>query len=464
MQRTVVGGAGRRVRAVAVARIGPVLARRQPVRTDLPLATWGLEIGSNGTLWSDGVDLAAVAAEHGTPLHIVRGDRLDANAAAAVAAGDVFYSYKTNPVPAVLGRLHASGVGAEVISPYELWLAIRLGVPGDRLLYNGPAKSPDSIRAAIRHGALLVNANSTSEAALVARLAADERRTVSLGLRVTVAGSWGGQFGIASVDAAAGAVRAALADPWVDLRGLHVHRGITIRDAATMEGYLRAVLERAAELRRRTGWSPAILDLGGSLGCPTVAALPRRQYRLNRALGADLIPPDPSTCLSIADAAAIAAEIVAADAAAAGIQAPRIVLEPGRALTGDTQFLLTSVVDVNDGPLPHAVLDAGINIAEPVTSEYHQLVSVTAPGVAATAGYRLVGPICTPADVLVNHWRLPSLGPGHVLAIMDTGAYFVPFSTTFSFPKPAIVVQDGPAVNMVRRRQTFDDITDLDDP
>jgi diaminopimelate decarboxylase len=84
--------------------------------------------------------------------------------------------------------------------------------------------------------------------------------------------------------------------------------------------------------------------------------------------------------------------------------------------------------------------------------------------VAATAGYRLVGPICTPADVLVNHWRLPSLGPGHVLAIMDTGAYFVPFSTTFSFPKPAIVVQDGPAVNMVRRRQTFDDITDLDDP
>ncbi len=459
-----IGRVTRRVRSAAVARIGPIVARRQPVRTDLPLATWGLEIGPNATLWSDGVDLAAVATAQGTPLHVVRGDRLDANAAAAVAGGDVFFSYKTNPVPAVLARLHAGGVGAEVISPYELWLAIRLGVTGERLIYNGPAKSLDSIRTAIRHGALLVNANSVSEAALVARLAAAERRVVSLGLRVPVPGSWGGQFGIAGLDAAAGAVRAALDDPWVDLRGLHVHRGITIRDAATMEGYVRAVLDRAAELRRRTGWSPAILDLGGSLACPTVAAVPWRQFRFNRALGTDLIPPDPSTCLRIADAAAIAAELVSADATAAGIPVPRIVLEPGRALTSDTQFLLTSVVDVNDGPLPHAVLDAGINIAEPVTSEYHQLVSVTAPGAPATTEYRLVGPICTPADVLVNHWRLPPVEPGHVLAIMDTGAYFVPFSTTFSFPKPAIVVQDGPDLRFVRRAETFDDITALDHP
>ena len=84
-------------------------------------------------MWSDGIDLAALAAEHGTPLHVVRGDRLDANAAAAMAASeaaDVFSSYKTNPVPGVLARLHGHGIGAEVISPYELWLAMRLGVPG----------------------------------------------------------------------------------------------------------------------------------------------------------------------------------------------------------------------------------------------------------------------------------------------------------------------------------------------
>jgi diaminopimelate decarboxylase len=417
-------------------------------------------------VWSAGVDLAALAVEHGTPLHVVRGDRLDANAAAATAAAaeaDVFSSYKTNPVPAVLARLHRAGVGAEVISPYELWLAIRLGVPGDRLIYNGPAKSPASIRAAVRHGCLLVNANSVREAALIARIAAEERRVVNLGLRVPVPGSWGGQFGIADVDAAAGAVRAARADEWVSLRGLHVHRGGTIRTADTMAGYTRAVLGRAAELHTRTGWTPDILDIGGSLGCPTSAAIPARQFRLNRALGTDLLPPDPATCLRIADAAALAHGLVAADAAARGVAVPRLVLEPGRALTGDTQLLLARVVDVNDGPLPHAVLDAGINVAEPVTSEYHHLVSVTSPGVPAAGAYRLAGPICTPADVLYNHWRLPPLAPGHVLAIMDTGAYFVPFSTTFSFPKPAVVVQDGPTISVARRAETFEDMTALDD-
>ena len=106
-------------------------------------------------------------------------------------------------------------------------------------------------------------------------------------------GAWIAQFGIPDSRAAADAVRAALDDPWVALRGLHVHRGLTIRSAATMAAYVGAVLGRAAELRARTGWSPAILDLGGSLACPTSSSLPTRQYRLNRALGTDLLPPDP---------------------------------------------------------------------------------------------------------------------------------------------------------------------------
>ena len=150
--------------------------------------------------------------------------------------------------------------------------------------------------------------------------------------------------------------------------------------------------------------------------------------------------------------------------AGGGVPAPRVILEPGRAMTGDTQLLLTSVVDIkDDGALDHGVLDAGMNIAEPVPHEYHQLFSVTAPGAPATSAYRLAGPICTPADVLYNHWRLPPLAPGHVLAIMDTGAYFVPFSTTFSFPKPALLMQDGDEVTVCRRPRTFDDMVALDD-
>ncbi len=459
-----IGAATRRARAIAKGRVGSLVARRQPRRVDPPLATWGLAIGASGTLWRGTVDLQELVAEHGSPLHVIGGERIDANAAAALGRGaDIFASYKTNPVPGVLTRLHDHGVGAEVISPYELWLAMHLGVPGERLIYNGPAKSPASIREAIRHGVLAINANSASEAALVARLAAEERRVVNLGLRMAVPGAWGGQFGIGDAATAAAVIRAARDDPWVALAGVHVHRGSTMRTADAMAAHVGAVLGRVAELRRASGWSPPIVDVGGSLACPTSAGIPTRQFRLNRALGTDLLPPDPADCLSVGDAAELAAQLVADDAAAAGVAVPRVVLEPGRALTGDTQLLLTTVVDVKeDGALPHAILDAGINVAEPVRSEYHHLVSVSAPGAPATTGYRLAGPICTPADVLYNHWRLPPLAPGHILAIMDAGAYFVPFSTTFSFPKPAIVLQDGDHIRTLRRRETFDDMTSLD--
>ena len=414
-------------------------------------------------MWSDGLDLADLAAEHGTPLHVVRGDRLDANAAAAMAASesaDVFSSYKTNPVPGVLARLHGHGVGAEVISPYELWLAMRLGVPGERIIYNGPAKSPESIRAAIRHDVLLINANSVSEARLIAAIAAEEQRVVNLGLRVTVPGAWIAQFGIPELGAAADAVRAAARRPLG--RPARPARAPRADDPQRRDdgGATSAPCSGGPpSCGPAPAGAPTILDLGGSLACPTSSSLPTRQYRLNRALGTDLLPPDPDDCLRIADAARLAAELVGRDAAAGGYAPPRLVLEPGRALTGDTQFLLTRVVDINDGALPNAILDAGINVAEPVTSEYHQLISVTSPGLHATTAYRLAGPICTPADVLYQHWRLPPLTPGHVLAIMDSGAYFVPFSTTFSFPKPAIVLQDGPEITVLRERETYDDMT-----
>ena len=465
-------GASAWLRDEAKSRLGPIISRRRPRRTDLPLATWGLSIGANGTLWSRAVDLAQLARESGTPLHVARADLIDRNARDALAprlgadatGADIFYSYKTNPVPGVLRRLHERGVGAEVISPFELWLATRLGVPPARVVYNGPAKSVDSVRDAIRRDVLLVNANSASEAALIGRLAAGERHRVNLGLRVALPGMWGGQFGIASGSSdVVAAVRAALDEPFVDLRALHFHRGLTIRDRDTMAAYVDAVLAFCDSLRAATGWHPPVLDLGGSLASPTVAPIPPLDLRLNRALGTDLLPPDPADCLSVAAASQLAAAAIGAHARAAGLAPPTVILEPGRALTGDTQFLLTTVVDVkDDGGLPHAVLDAGINVAEPVRTEYHQLFSVTAPGAAHDIGYRLAGPICTPADVLCNNWRLPRLEPGHVLAVMDSGAYFVPFSTSFSFPKPAVVMQDADQITVLRARESFADVVAKD--
>ncbi|MEM1335341.1 MAG: pyridoxal-dependent decarboxylase, partial [Actinomycetota bacterium] len=280
------------------------------------------------------------------------------------------------------------------------------------------------------------------------------------GVRVALPSMWGGQFGLDSSSPAVDrVVRAALDDPLVELTGLHFHRGTTIRSTDDVDGHIGDILAYADALYRRTGWWPSVLDVGGSLATPTVGAIPMVEFRLNRAFASDLLPPDPTSTAGLGQVSTMLRDAVDAHCQAGGLPAPRIVIEPGRAMTANTQMLLTTVLDVKrDGSITHAVLDAGINVAEPVQSEYHQLFSVTAPTAAATESYRLAGPICTPADVLYNNWRLPELRPGHVLAIMDAGAYFVPFSTSFSFPRPGIVMQDGGVVVPLRAAETMDDL------
>ena len=463
----------RNLRRLAKNQVGPRLLPRLPRRVDFPHETFGLSVASSGRLQLREHDLVALTEEYGSPLHVVDAVQLDAAvdeaiapfAASAGSGCDVFYSYKTNPVPAVLNRLHVRGIGAEVISAYELWLALRLGVPGDRIIFNGPVKSTESIRRAIDEGVLAINANSHSEAMRIRAIAHDAGQTVRLGIRVALQGAWGGQFGMAAkLDDLVALVDDAREDPLVDLVSLHVHRGGTLRGSAAVEAHVNQVLEFLDVLVDRTGWCPEIVDFGGSLASPTVGPFENRQYRLNRLLGADLLPPDPDRAMSIGAASTLAARLLADWAGRTGVPTPRGVIEPGRSLTSQSQFLLTTVVDVKADVEPsHAIVDAGINVADAAAHEYHQLYSVTQPTAVADTPYRIAGPICTPADVLYNNWRLPELDAGDILAIMDAGAYFVPFSTSFSFPRPAIVVcePDG-AVRVGRKAEHFEDLVRLD--
>jgi diaminopimelate decarboxylase len=433
---------------------------------DMPPSRWGLQRDGSGTLTLHGTSLRDLAARHGSPLHVVDGRKLDANAAdfqSPRPGGShgclVCYSYKTNPVPAVLQRLHAAGIGAEVISAYELWLALRLGVAADRIIYNGPAKSDESLRDAAAAGIRLVNLNSRTEIPRMAAAARAVGRRMRVGVRVSFPDGWGQQFGESvATGAAVRAFEEALAVPEFEIVALHVHRGNEIAAREDAEGFVDRVLAFTDVLASRFGLQLEIIDFGGSLACPTAPPFSPLRFRLNSAVGADLAPRSPAAVVTIRDYVAMVQERV--ERHYAGRAAPTIALEPGRALTANTQMLLTSVHEVRDpsDALTLAILDAGMNIASPVQGSYHQLLPVTARPGAPERAYRLAGPICTPADILYRHWRLPELVPGDLLAIMDAGAYFVPFSTSFSFPQPGIVMVDELGSRLVRRAETFEDM------
>src|SRR5690606_12119650 len=94
-----------------------------------------------------------------------------------------------------LRLLHAEGIGAEVISEYELWLAFRLGVEPSRVIYNGPVKSDASLQEAIRRRIRLINANHREEIGRIGALAQTLGERPVTGVRVSTSASWSGQFG-----------------------------------------------------------------------------------------------------------------------------------------------------------------------------------------------------------------------------------------------------------------------------
>jgi diaminopimelate decarboxylase len=417
-----------------------------------------------------GVALTQLAEQWGSPLHVLDVARLRDNARRFSSPGspdlpacEVFYSYKTNPVPGVLRELHRAGVGAEVISHYELWLALELGVAPSKIVYNGPAKSPESIRMAVERDIALLNLNHREEIEVVSRIAAELGRRARVGLRVSMTG-WAGQFGTpAARGEALSAFAQALASPHLEVVGLHVHRGGMMRSEAEAEQLLDGVLALADELHRELRLELGIIDLGGSIASPSVRGLGERELRLNRTLLRELAAPDPAPALRGEVYTRLVAERISAHFRAAGRVAPRIFLEPGRALSSDAQILLTRVVGLKaQDELTFAILDAGINVAESCRAEYHQVFALQRDPSRSTQIYTLVGPICTPADTLRWAVRLPQLRLGDTLAIMDAGAYFVPFSTSFSFPRPGIVMVEDGNVTSLRRAETFDDLLRLD--
>jgi diaminopimelate decarboxylase len=439
-----------------------------PNTVQLPPELWQLTRSGTG-LALEGVELHDLLKQVGSPLHVVHAGKLRSNADAFLSARprsircEVAFSYKTNPLPGALQLLHERGIWAEVISEYELWLALELGVPPERIVYNGPAKSERSVEEAIRLGLFLLNVNSVEELSSVARIAERVGRRVRLGIRIAPPTAWGGQFGVPLEKALAAFAHASTLRS-VDLVGLHAHAGGQLRSEARATTFLAEVLSFTDQLHERIGLDLEVLDVGGSLAVPTVAPLDASALRLNQTFGVPLEAPSWKTALTPAKHVALVCEAVDAHYQSVGRLPPTVILEPGRALTGNTQMLLASVVALNASKQPaYAVLDAGINLAECVRGEYHQVFPLNRFGEACTRLYALAGPICSPGDVLYRTVRMPPLSVGDSVAIMDAGAYFLPFSTSFSFPQPGVVMIDEGRVVTLRRAETLEDLQRRDE-
>ncbi len=435
----------------------------------LPPETWNAETSTQGHLVIGGCDVVELARQFGTPLYIVDELKLRHDCKNFLDGMRRFYphvelgySYKTNPLPEAIRVIHDCGALAEVISHFELWLALKLGVAPNNIIFNGPAKTPEALDLAVQKGVKLINVDGLDEIDTLAATAARYNVKQAVGVRVVTSVGWQAQFGLRL---RTGEVRQAFDRisklPSLIPTGLHVHLGTGIKDVPTYLQAIREMLEFARQLARDTGVKLSYFDFGGGFGVPTVQPIEMWDTRLmqnNLPVG----PIDLNKAPRIEDYARSIGELMRAYYPADAL--PTIAFEPGRAISSSAQSLLLQVLTVkreSDGTT-RAILNGGKNYALPTGYEYHEVFPASRMNEPLGEPINFYGPLCHPGDVLFVRKRFPKLAAGDPVVIMDAGAYFVPNQMNFSNPRPAaIMVKDGSA-RLIRERETFDDIVRLD--
>lgn len=379
--------------------------------------------------------------ECGTPLYVYDLDRVDRARADLYGwlpdGVEVYYAFKANPHPAVVGALASGGHGrpcrAEVSSEGELAVALGAGYAGTDVLYTGPGKTARELRAAVDAGVTfsaesLGDLRHVGEAATAAGVVArcvlrinSARSGARTGIRMTGVPT---QFGIDSETV--GALRAdLLAVSGVEIAGLHLYAQSNAADEDELLAELTHAVELAAGIRDELGIGFTLLDIGGGFAAPYAAPGERAGYpNLRAGLAAVLDRHFPGWRRG----------------------EPQVAVESGRYLVGDSGTLVAGVSNVKEGRgRRFVVLDVGINAFGGMSGLGRLLPSAVVPDSVRperpgpTRPATLAGPLCTPGDVLAREVEIGPLAPGDVLTIPNVGAYGATASLLMFLGRPAPV-------------------------
>jgi diaminopimelate decarboxylase len=404
-------------------------------------------IRREGELCCEDVPLGRIAAEVGTPTYVYSTATLTRHYRVfGEAFGDtphlVCYSVKALSTLAVLRLLARLGSGFDIVSGGELHRVLLAGGDPRKVVFSGVGKTEAEMARALEVGIKCFNVESLAELDHLAAIAARAGRRAPVSLRVNpdvdpkthpyiATGLRHSKFGIPA-ERALEAYRRARSFPSLEVVGIDCHIGSQLADVAPMIDACRRLLDLVDALTAE-GMVLQHLDIGGGLGVT---------YDQET-------PPSPASY-----AAALRAEIAGRDL--------ELVLEPGRVITANAGVLLTRVLLTKEGSAKRfVVVDAAMNDAlrPALYGAWHGVEPVSMPREARQV-VDVVGPVCESGDFLARDRDLPELQAGDLVVLRTAGAYgFVMSSNYNSRPRSAEVLVGGQGYEIIRDRETLDDLT-----
>jgi len=411
-------------------------------------------VHKEGQLHAEGIALSHIAEEVGTPAYVYSRSAFEdsfksiSNALASVPHF-IAYAVKANGNLALLARLRQLGAGADIVSGGELLRARRAGFSTDKIVFSGVGKTDAELRAALSLGIRSIHVESVGEIEVIEALAQELGVKARIALRINPdvdpathpyisTGLHSTKFGL-EPELARALLPRIIASKHLRLEGIACHIGSMVLSPEPLRDAMEIVARFAVECAN-AGAHIKTVDAGG--GWPMLYGNEERDAQSHAVFGQAIIE---------------GMQRGGADKLGA-----TLMVEPGRAIVGDSGVLLTRVLFVKEqAGKRHVIVDAAMTelIRPALYRAYHAIVPVTDQPDAHLTPADVVGPVCESGDFFAHDRSLPPLKRGDLLAIRGAGAYSAAMASNYnSRPFAPEVLVSGDSFSVVRDRQTLDDL------
>jgi diaminopimelate decarboxylase len=415
-----------------------------------------------GKLYCESTDLALLAEQHATPLYVYSQQTvLDhyrrLNNALQPLDHEICYAVKANSNLAILRVLAEEGAGFDIVSGGELYRIITAGGDPAKCTFAGVGKTRDEIAYALYNNIGSFNIESEEELLAIDEVASSLDRNAPIAVRVNPdvdakthkyisTGKSENKFGI-GLDRVEAVYELAAGLKHLELKGLQTHIGSQITEPKPFADAIDKIVPVAQRLRNRFGIE--FFSIGGGIGIVYQGSLESGdqiwwQQKENEAMSIEeyagaILPRLQSLRM-------------------------RVLLEPGRFLVGNAGILLTRVLyRKKTANKVFIIVDAGMNdlIRPALYQGYHEIVPLNET--ADTIRADVVGPVCETGDFIALDREIADVQAGDLLAIMSAGAYGFSMASNYnSRPLPAEVLVHGKTHQVIRRRQNYADLVQLE--
>lgn len=402
----------------------------------------------------DGVGVTELTERFGSPLFVFSERTIRRRIREAVQTFTIRYprvqfawSYKTNYLGAICSIFHDEGSMAEVVSEMEYDKARLLGVPGPRILYNGPYKTQRSLERAVAEGASL-HIDNLEEIAAVEEIAAAANKKVDVGIRINLDAGiypmWD-RFGFNLENGQAyQAIRRISVGDRLNVTTFHCHLGTFILDPLAYGRAVEKLLAFADYIRGEFKMTIRTLNMGGG-------------FASSNTLHTQYLPGEQTSPSLAQYADALTAPLMKAGS---GREPISLILECGRTLVDDSGFLIATVRGTKrlSSGRRALVLDAGVNLL--FTAYWYKLQILPAQPFEGIAEETTVyGPLCMNIDCIRDGVTLPDLQKGDRVIIRPVGAYCFTQSMQFIALRPAcVLIGSNGEVDVIRRAEVLEDL------